>query len=140
MKFEEKSLPIKIRRLFYFLVFNFLLLILIMFTSLVENVFVGSELFLLPFVTFCVGGFLLVYWTKKFKLKGEVKKRMNIVGYSAGLIFVSVFLHNVLSAVGIYLTGDRSFEEPVFFIFATIALPVIFVFGVAGVFILLKNN
>jgi hypothetical protein len=128
MKASGALLPNEVKYIFHFLLFNFLVLLLAMFTPLAGN-FIGGKLFLLPFISFSVGGFVLVYWVKKLKLKGGVKRTMQLVGYSAGFIFVSVFLHNIFSAIGIYIMGNEDFEEPLFFLLATIVFPILFLFG-----------
>ena len=129
MKKAKNSLDKKIEYLLYLLVFNFIFLLSQIFIPLVENIFMGNKLFLLPFATFSFWGFLLVYWLRKSKIQGELKKSLTLTGYSAGFIFITSVLHNILSGLGMILL-NKEFEEPLFFILATIVLPVLFIIGV----------
>jgi hypothetical protein len=125
---------------------NFVFVVFHLFFPDVLPWFRGGPVFLVPFVSLSLLGFLLVYLTRKLKKSAqnlgteslEEKKRLiknlNLVGYSAGLIFVSIVLHNLVSAFGVLLAG-REFEEPVFFLLAVIILPVTFLVGVVRVFL-----
>jgi len=83
---------------------------------------------LLPFVTFSALGFLLVFMVRKHNVEGKLKKSLDLAGYSAGFILVGVVLHNLASALGILLL-KKEIEEPVFFILATVILPLLFIVG-----------
>ncbi|OGM05492.1 hypothetical protein A2715_01365 [Candidatus Woesebacteria bacterium RIFCSPHIGHO2_01_FULL_39_32] len=124
----EKSFEKKTKYLLLVLIINFFLLLLAIYVSLLRDILIDDELFLLPFVLFCFLGFLLVYWVRTGKVEGELKKNLNLTGYSAGLIFVSVVLHNLTSGIGMVLL-NKDFEEPLFFLLATIVLPLLFVVG-----------
>jgi hypothetical protein len=135
VKNTKKPLDRKVKYLFYLLVANFIAVLLQIFVPFIG----GGMLFLLPFITFSLIGFVLIYSVKKAEIQGKLRKNLNLVGYSAGLIFASVFLHNIISAIGIFL-GIKDFEEPVFFILATVVLPILFIFGVVKSILTFKQK
>jgi len=139
MKKTEKSLDRKIECIVYLLIVNFIFVLSQIFIPFVRKIFAGRKLFLLPFVTFSFFGFLLVYLLRKAKVQGKLGKNLNLAGYSAGLIFVSVALHNIVSGIGtIFINGG--FEEPLFFILATIVLPALFIIGVVRSVLIIRQN
>jgi hypothetical protein len=129
----------KVKNLFYLLIINFILILAQIFIPAVRKMYGGSLLFLTPFVTFSILGFLLVYMTKKHKVKTKLKKSLNLVGYSAGFIFVGVIIHNLISGVGILLF-NKDFDEPLFFILATIILPFLFMIGAIKTILIIKKE
>jgi hypothetical protein len=54
-----------------------------------------------------------------------------IAGISLGALIISIFLHNAISALAMHLFGTE-FEEPVFFIIATIICPLGLAVGIIG--------
>ena len=54
-----------------------------------------------------------------------------IAGISLGVLVISIFLHNAISALAMHFLGTE-FEEPVFFIVATIICPLGLAVGVIG--------
>jgi hypothetical protein len=56
---------------------------------------------------------------------------MLIAGISLGVAIISIFLHNAISALAMHFWGIE-FEEPVFFIIATIICPLGLAVGVIG--------
>jgi len=54
-----------------------------------------------------------------------------IAGISLGALVISIFLHNAISALAMHFWG-ADFEEPVFFIIATIICPLGLAVGVIG--------
>lgn len=54
-----------------------------------------------------------------------------IAGISLGTAIISIFLHNAISGLVMHFSG-REFEEPVFFIIATIICPLGFAVGFIG--------
>lgn len=59
------------------------------------------------------------------------KTFMLIAGISLGALVISIFLHNAISALAMHFLGIE-FEEPVFFIVATIICPLGLAVGVIG--------
>ena len=72
----EKSFEKKTKYLLLVLIINFFLLLLAIYVSLLRDILIDDELFLLPFVLFCFLGFLLVYWVRTGKVEGELKKNL----------------------------------------------------------------
>jgi hypothetical protein len=56
---------------------------------------------------------------------------MLIAGISLGALIISIFLHNAISALAMHFF-DTEFEEPVFFIMATIICPLGVAVGIIG--------
>lgn len=129
----------KVEYLFYLLIANFILVLSQIFIPSVRNIFAGSELSLLPFITFSFFGFLLVYLVRKNEVSGKLRKSLNLTGYSAGLIFVSMLLHNFISGTGTSLF-NKDFEEPVFFILATLVLPTLFIIGAVKSVLIIRQK
>ncbi len=65
---------------------------------------------------------------KRLKL---FKTFMLIAGISLGAAIISIFLHNAIYAIAVHFWG-ADFEEPVFFIIATIICPLGFAVGIIG--------
>ena len=65
---------------------------------------------------------------KRLKL---FKTFMLIAGISLGAAIISIFLHNAIYAMAMHFWG-ADFEEPVFFIIATIICPLGFAVGIIG--------
>ncbi len=65
---------------------------------------------------------------KRLKL---FKTFMLIAGISLGAAIISIFLHNAIYAITVHFWG-ADFEEPVFFIIATIICPLGFAVGIIG--------
>jgi uncharacterized membrane protein YhdT len=87
-------------------------------------------LVLLPFiVVFFLLGMILLVLTVKTKVRGMLKGFLLLTGASAVAMLVFAILHNVIS-------GLTNFEEPVFFILATIVCPVGFLVGAIGSIVL----
>lgn len=133
----------KIKYLLFLLVLNFIFLILQIFVpqirlfiSELDNTF----LFLLPFITFSTLGFVLLYFTKKLKLKSNLKNSLYTVGLSSGLIFIFTVIHNLIYGISMFLFNYQ-FEEPLFFILAVIVLPILFIFSFTiSAFMIKKHN
>ena len=129
----------KVKILFYVLIIYFILVLAQIFIPAIQEMYTGSLLFLVPIFSFSVIGFILVYMVKKYKIQGKIKKYLYLVGYSSGFISVGVVVHNLLSGLGILLL-KKDFEEPLFFILATLVLPVVFIIASIKTILLFKND
>jgi len=136
MKKKHNKLNERIKNLFYFLVANFVFLLLEMFTPFSRKFLGSGGAYLLPFLTYSLGGFWMVYLLKNNGV-GELTKYLKIVGLSAGFTFVAVLLHNLVTAIGIYATGNWAFDEGFFFLLAVIVLPILFIFSSVKIFLLM---
>ncbi|MFH1462740.1 MAG: hypothetical protein ABIG08_03555 [bacterium] len=129
--------------IFWLLAFNFLWIIVQMTFPAVREIFRGSILFLLPFVTFFLLGIILTISVLKEKEEGKLKKFMLLTGISATGVFLSVLFHNLIYGYFIYFYGQDFWErvglgdEPVFFLLALIVFPILFLIGVKGTIITL---
>ncbi len=91
-------------------------------------------------IFFGLGVALLVLTIRKQE-PGTLKKFLLVTGASATGLFVFVLLHNALTALLIYsFHFAEDFDEPVFFIIATIVCPLGFLVGAIGTIILGMRN
>lgn len=112
----------------------------------VTEVFRGPK-FLVPPIIFSILGGVLLFLTKKEKVKGRLRKFLILTGASATGFFISVFLHNFLYAAAI-LTSQITllrylFEvlHTVFFFIAVPLCPLGFLIGAVGsIVILIKKR
>jgi len=117
-----------------------------LFIPLVENLFRGSLLFLLPFIIFSLCGALLIFLTLKKKVEGNLKKFLLLTGFSASCIFVGIFLHNFFYAIGViteHIFGLYHFVQllhVIFFVIAMIICPIGFLIGTIGVIIIIRKT
>ena len=120
----------------------FLFMIGQFFIPQVRDLFEGSELFLVPFIVFCLLGLILIFLTVKEKVAGLLKKFLLLTGISAAGFFASVFLHNAFYALGIVtsqITVLRYLMEVLnvtFFLIAIFACPLGFLVGLVGSMVL----
>jgi hypothetical protein len=78
------------KKVFWILVGNFILILSQLFVPVVGEVFEGSLLFLLPFVTLFLLGVILALFTVKEKVKGNLRAFLLITGISSSGLFVGV--------------------------------------------------
>ena len=108
----------------------------------VRELFMGSELFLVPFIVFSLLGLALTFLTVREKIEGKLKKFLILVGVSSAGFFISVFLHNAFYALGIIASQIivlRYLMEALnvaFFIIAIFLCPLSFLVGVVGSIVL----
>jgi amino acid transporter len=90
---------------------------------------------------FCCLGVALLVLTIKKQEPGLLKKLLLLSGASAAGLFVFVLLHNGLTALLISAFHfAEDFDEPVFFILATIVCPLGFLVGAIGTIVLTIKN
>ena len=120
---------------FWSLIANFVLLIGVFFVNFVQEIFIGSELFLLPCITFSVLGLILFIQSIKLKSKLKQKRALLITSIGALGFFVSIFLHNAfyvlaeVSASVLFIPTLFQFLEGIFFLAAIFLSPAVFLFG-----------
>ncbi|MCD4705498.1 hypothetical protein K8R61_00265 [bacterium] len=123
---------------YWLLIINFLFLLSVFFIPVIGNLFKGSILFLIPFITFCLLGFVLTILTAKSEIKGKLRKFLLLTGVSSAGMLVSILLHNFIYGLFIFLFGENVWgpsgagDEPVFFIIAIIICPIGFLIGAIG--------
>ena len=108
--------------------------------------FKGSLLFLLPVIVFSLLGAALILLTVKQRVEGTLKTFLILTGASAAGFFISIFLHNAIYGLFIYLFGENFWnrvgggDEPLFFIVAIFICPIGFLTGATGSAILLLKK
>jgi hypothetical protein len=90
----------------------------------------SGKLFLPLIAVFVILGTVLVVLTIKQNVQGKLKIFLLLTGGSAAGFVVFSVLHNLLYAL-------LKFEEPVFFLLAVIACPIIFIIGTVGSLVLM---
>jgi len=94
-------------------------------------------------LVFSVLGLMLIFYTKKLKIKGKLRTYFVLVGVSPIGSFISVIFHNFAYGLGIVLFGTDFWErlgfgdEPLFFILALLVFPLLFLIGMVGSIIIL---
>jgi len=127
---------------FCLLVVTFLAIVCELFCPAVRELFKGSLLFLLPIIVFFLLGMTLIFLTVRQRVKGMLKKFLLLTGASAAGFFISIFLHNVIYGLLIYLFGATKIglsDEPFFFIIAIVVCPIGFIIGATGSAVLFIN-
>ncbi len=128
--------------IFWSLVGVFIFMIGQFFIPSIRDLFKGTELFLVPFIVFCLLGLILIFLTVKEKKTGLIKKFLLLTGISAAGFFVSVFLHNAFYALGIIssqiivLKYLMEVLDVAFFLVAIFACPLGFLIGLVGSLVL----
>jgi hypothetical protein len=90
---------------------------------------------------FCCLGVALLVLTIRKQEPGVLKNFLLLSGASAAGLFVFVLLHNALTALLIYsFHFAEDFDEPVFFILATIVCPLGFLVGAIGTIMSAARN
>ena len=87
-------------------------------------------------LAFLIFGIALVILTYKKKVKGKLKVFLLMTGFSSAGILPSAILHNLVYALFIYLFGEgfwgQNGDEPFFFVFGLVILPIAFLAGAIG--------
>jgi hypothetical protein len=89
-------------------------------------------------LAFLILGIMLIVFTIKAKVKGKLKVFLILVGGSAGMVLVSVLLHNLVYALAIvsenivWLSWLFEFLHGTFFIIGLLVCPIVFIVGVVG--------
>ncbi len=123
---------------FWALIVNFLFIVSMFFIPAVRKSFQGSEVFLIPFIIFFLLGLVLTILTFKNKVEPKFKKFLLLTGISSAGMFISIFLHNIIYGIFIFLFGADFWDrigigdEPVFFFIALVLCPIGFLVGMAG--------
>ncbi len=92
-------------------------------------------------IIFSLLGALLILLVVKKKIRGALKWFLILTGISASGFFISVFLHNFIYGLMIFLFGSDFWnviglpDEPLFFILAILVFPAGFLIGVIGTLI-----
>ncbi|MBN2421830.1 hypothetical protein JXB41_01270 [Candidatus Woesearchaeota archaeon] len=92
-------------------------------------------------IIFTILGIILII--KAIKLKNKPAKRfLLLTGIAAAGILPGTILHNLVYALFILLFGEgfwQGGDEPVFFIFALVVCPILFIIGSTGTLVNLKK-
>ena len=128
--------------IFWTLIGIFIFIIGQFFIPVIRDLFMGSELFLIPMGVFCLLGLILLVLALKEKAEGKIKKFLILTGSSATGFFVFVILHNVFYALNTVVKDifilDKLTEglHALFFLVAVIACPIGFLIGIIGTIVL----
>jgi hypothetical protein len=93
-------------------------------------------------LVFLILGIVLIVFTIKARVKGKLKVFLILVGSSAGMVLVSVLLHNFFYALAIvsenivWLSWSFEFLHGMFFIIGLLVCPIVFIVGVVGSIVL----
>jgi len=126
---------------FWALIVVFLLIVSQFFIPVVNELFRGSLIFLLPFIIFSLLGIALIFLTLKQKVNGTLKRLLILTGTSATGFFVFVFLHNIFYGLAIIanqipiLSFVMEILHIAFFIIAIFICPLGFMIGAIGTMI-----
>lgn len=92
----------------------------------------------IPWILYCVLGFVLFYSVRKEKVKGKLGFFLTLTGLSASSFLIFVVLHNFFYALA-ELTAEifllpyvMNFFEVVFFLLGVLGSPTGFIIGVVG--------
>jgi len=132
---------------FWALIGVFLLIAGQFFIPVVNELFRGSLIFLLPFIIFSLLGIVLIFLTLKQRVAGTLKKFLILTGSSAAGFFVFVFLHNMFYGLAIItnqipiLSFIMEILHIAFFIIAIFICPLGFMIGAIGsIIIFIKSG
>jgi hypothetical protein len=92
-----------------------------------------------PLVATGILGVILFILTIKYQVTGVLRVFLLLAGAAPGSMFISIMLHNFISALITKITG-KNFEEAVFFILAIFGCPAAFVTGTIGTIVLMIKN
>ncbi len=126
----------KITTIFWLLILNFIFVLCQMLIPTVRGLFQGSELFLVPFITFFLLGLALLILTLKNEIKQPLKKYLLLTSVSAVGVLIFIFLHNAFYALGIVAENIKILKilaealHIAFFFISTIIAPIGFLVGV----------
>ncbi len=86
-------------------------------------------------------GLALIFFTRKQKVGGWLKKFLILTGASSSGFFIFAILHNVIYGLFILLFGEEFWnfcggDEPFFFTLAVLVCPIGFLVGVVGSIVL----
>jgi len=136
----------KLKITFWALMTMFLIVLAEFFVPIVNNLFEGSILFLLPMIIFSLLGGLLLFYSVRLKEKGRCRKFLLLTGASAFGFFVFVFLHNAFYALTvvseniIVLKYFFEFLHAIFFLVAIPICPLGFLVGAIGSIVLFAKE
>jgi hypothetical protein len=132
---------------FWALIGVFLLIAGQFFIPVVNELFRGSLIFLLPFIIFSLLGIVLIFLTLKQRVAGTLKRFLILTGSSAAGFFVFVFLHNMFYGLAIItnqipiLSFIMEIFHIAFFIIAIFICPLGFMIGAIGsIIIFIKSG
>ena len=122
-----------LNKLFYFLFGIFVGLIAYIFIpfspNLKRTLFPIAALFA---IFYSILGFLLVLFSLRYKIKGNKMKFFLLTGISAIGFLISILLHNLFYSL--------SFFEGLFFILGIFVFPILFLIGVIGGFVSIRES
>jgi len=136
----------KLKITFWALMTMFLIVLAEFFVPIVNNLFAGSMLFLLPIIIFSLLGGLLLLYSIGLKEKGRRRKFLLLIGASALGFFVFIFLHNAFYALAvvseniIVLKYFFEFLHATFFLVAIPICPLGFLVGAIGSIVLFAKE
>jgi len=132
---------------FWALIGVFLLIAGQFFIPVVNELFRGSLIFLLPFIIFSLLGIALIFLTLKQRVMGTIKRFLILTGSSATGFFVFIFLHNMFYGLAIMtnqipiLSFVMEILHIAFFIIAIFVCPLGFMIGAIGsIIIFIKSG
>ena len=135
-----------IKIVFWLLVANFLLVLGNIFVPVLQDIFQGTFLFLLPMAILFLMGVLLVFLVRKEEVTGKLKGYLLLTGGGGAGFFLGSVLHNLFYALAIVsadIAGLKIIFEILhgtFFLIAVIACPLGFLVGMIGSACLLRSK
>ncbi len=124
-----------IQSIFWALVGTFIAIASVFLIPALRELLMGFPFLIIPGVVFLLLGGALIFLTVKEKVGGLAGKFLILTGASSAGFIISALLHNAVYGLLIYFFGV-DFDEPVFFIMATIVCPIGFLVGAVGSIIL----
>ena len=117
----------------------FIAIVCLFFIPAFRDLVSGSWLLLIPFAVFFLLGVALIVLTLREKVGGRLKAFFLLTGASAGGVFISILLHNLVYSLFVHFFGTDFWnggDELFFFTLAIFICPLGFLVGVVGSVIL----
>ena len=127
-----------LKAVFWAIIGFFVFIVSQLFIPQVRELFKGTPFFLLPIAIFSLLGGVLLFLTRKEKVKGKLKKFLTLTGASSLGFFLSIVLHNFFYALAIIVSHFILLKylmevlHGFFFIVAIIICPIGFMIGTIG--------
>lgn len=131
---------------FWSLVVVFLFIVSQFFVPAIQDLLMGSEIFLIPMIVFFLLGLALIFLAIGEEIEKKLKGFFILTGLAAAGFFTSVFLHNLFYALNIvtgqvvglnYLTNALGVA---FFLIGIFVCPLGFLVGLIGSLVLLTKR
>ena len=121
------------------LVAVFIAILCLFFNPEFRDLISGTWLYLISFAVFFLLNVALIFLTLRERVSGRLKAFFLLTGASAGGVFVSILLHNLVYALFVHFFGSDFWnggDELFFFTLAIFICPLGFVVGAIGSIVL----